>query len=415
MGFQQGLSGLSAASENLNVIGNNVANASTVGFKESTVQFADIYAGAEAASSQSSAGIGVQVSDIEQDFSQGAITTTNDPLDVAINGQGFFVMSQNGANVYSRNGQFQLNDQGDIVNAQGAQLMGYQASSTGTIVTTATPQALSIPSGNLAASKTTNVTANLNLDSSATAMTAANFNPSDSTTYSYATSTSVYDSLGNSHTLGLYFVPTGENAAGENVWDVFGTDDGTAVGGSPATPMGQLTFTTSGGIDTANSTFPAAISLPVSGGAATPLSVNLDFTGTTQYGSASSVNSLTQNGYTSGQLSSYNISNAGVITGSYTNGQTQTLGQVALANFASPENLAPDGNNVWSQTAASGTPLVGAPSTGSLGSLQSGAVESSNVDLTTQLVAMINAQYDYQANAQTIKTQDSIMQTLTSL
>jgi flagellar hook protein FlgE len=414
MGYQQGLSGLSAASQNLDVIGNNVANSSTVGFKESGVEFGDVYASAEAASSANSVGLGVGVTEVAQDFTQGTITTTNNPLDIAINGQGFFQVSQNGATSYTRDGQFQLNSNGDIVTASGAQLLGYGASSSGTILTSATATPLTIPTGNVAAKSTSDVTAGVNLDSSATALTAANFNPDDSTTYNFATSTPVYDSLGNSHDLSMYFVPTGPNASGENVWQVFGTVDGAAVGGA-TTPMGQLTFTTSGAVDTANSTFPATISLPITGGAATPLPITLSFTGTTQFGAASSVNQLTQNGYTSGQLSSYTVSASGLITGSYTNSQTLTLGQVSLASFAAPESLAPLSNNEWAQTAASGTPLVGAPNTGSLGVLQSGAVESSNVDLTTQLVDMITAQQAYQANAQTIKTQDAVMQTLVSL
>lgn len=413
MSFQQGLSGLNAASQNLDVIGNNVANSSTVGFKESTAEFADIYAGA--ASATTSIGLGVSVSDVAQDFTQGSITTTNNPLDVAINGQGFFELSQNGATVFSRDGQFQLDKNGYVVNAQGAQVMGYAVGANGTILPTATPTPLQIPDSDLGASPTSKVGAGLNLDSSATALNPANFNPADSTTYNYATSVTVYDSLGNSHSLGMYFVPTGPNASGENVWQVFGTDDGNVIGGAPATPIGTLTFTTSGAIDTANSTSPMSVTLPIAGGAATPLTTSIDFTGTTQFGAPSSVNALTQNGYTSGQLSNYTISSTGVIQGSYTNGQTQTLGQIALANFAAPESLAPLGNNLWTQTAASGSPLVGAPNTGSLGSLQSGAVEESNVDLTTQLVDMITAQRDYQANAQTIKTESAIVQTLTSL
>lgn len=416
MGYEQGLSGLSAASQNLDVIGNNVANSSTVGFKESTVEFGDVYASAEAASSANSVGLGVGVTEVAQDFTQGTITPTSNPLDIAINGQGFFQVSQNGATVFTRDGQFQLNSNGDIVTATGAQLLGYGASSAGTILTSATATPLTIPTGNVAAKTTSDVVAGVNLDSSAPALTAANFDPTDSTTYNFATSTPVYDSLGNSHPLGLYFVPTGPNGAGENVWQVFGTLDGNQIGGTaPPTAIGQLTFTTSGAVDAANSTFPATLSLPVSGGAATPQAVKLSFTGTTQFSADSSVNSLTQDGYTSGQLSNYTVSTGGIITGSYTNGQTQTLGQVALANFAAPQSLAPMSNNEWTQTAASGTPLVGAPNTGSLGVLQSGAVESSNVDLTTQLVDMITAQQTYQANAQTIKTQDAVMQTLVTL
>lgn len=415
MGYEQGLSGLSAASQNLNVIGNNIANSNTVGFKQSSVEFGDVYANAEAATSANSVGLGVGVTEVAQDFTQGTTTTTNVPLNIAINGQGFFQVSQNGSTAYTRDGQFQLSNTGGIMTAGGAQLLGYQASSSGTILTSATATPLQIPTGNLAAQSTSDVKVGVNLDSSATPLTAAGFNASDSTTYNFATSTPVYDSLGNSHAMSMYFVPTGPDAAGENVWQVFGAVDGTAIGGTPAAPIGQLTFTTSGAVDTANSTFPATVSLPIAGGAATPLPVKLDFTGSTQFGSASSVNQLTQNGYTSGQLASYNISNTGVITGTYTNQQTQTLGQVALANFAAPENLAPMSNNQWTQTAASGPPLVGAPNTGSLGVLQSGAVESSNVDLTTQLVEMITAQQSYQANAQTIKTQNAIMQTLVTL
>lgn len=415
MSFQQGLSGLSAASQNLDVIGNNVANASTVGFKESNVDFADIYAGAEAASSANSVGLGVRVAAVNQSFTQGTISTTNNPLDVAINGQGFFLLSQNGASVYSRDGQFKLDNNGDIVNSQGAQLMGYAAASGGAILATATPGPMKISSADLAAKQSTAVQAQLNLDSSSPRLVAANFNPNDSTTYNFATSTNIFDSLGNSHPLGMYFVPTGPNGSGENVWQVFGTSDGNLIGGSPATPIGHLTFTTSGAVDTVNSTFPGSVSLPIANGAASPMPIRLDFAGTTQFGASSSVNQLTQDGFTSGQLSNYSVSSDGIVSGSYTNGQTQTLGQVALANFASPEGLAPLGNNLWAQTAASGTPLLGAPNTGSLGSLQSGAVETSNVDLTTQLVDMITAQRDYQANAQTIKTESALMQTLVSL
>jgi len=415
MSFQQGLSGLSAASQNLDVIGNNVANSSTVGFKESSVDFADIYAGAEAATSANTVGLGVRVAAVNQSFTQGTISTTNNPLDVAINGQGFFLLSQNGASVYSRDGQFKLDNNGDIVNSQGAQLMGYAAGSAGSILATATPGPMKISSADLAAKPSTAVQAELNLDSSSPTLVAANFNPNDSTTYNFATSTNVFDSLGNSHALGLYFVPTGPNGSGENVWQVFGTSGGSVIGGAPAAPIGHLTFTTSGAVDTANSTFPGSVNLPITGGAASPLPIRLDFAGTTQFGSSSAVNQLTQDGFTSGQLANYSISSDGIVSGSYTNGQTQTLGQVALANFASPEGLAPLGNNLWAQTAASGTPLLGAPNTGSLGSLQSGAVEGSNVDLTTQLVDMITAQRDYQANAQTIKTESALMQTLVNL
>jgi flagellar hook protein FlgE len=414
MSFQQGLSGLSAASQNLDVIGNNVANSETVGFKQSTTEFADVYAGAQASAVNTEAGLGTEVASIQRDFTQGAVTTTGNPLDFAINGNGFFQLSQNGATQYTRNGQFSLDSKGDIVNASGAQLTGYPAVN-GVVTPTASPVPLTVPTNDLPAKTTSTISAGLNLDADATTMSAASFDPNNSSTYNFSSTVNVYDSLGDSHALTTYYVPTGQSASGENTWDVFASSDGTMIGGSPATPVGTLAFNTSGAIDTANSTFPSTLSIPSSAGASNPISATLDFTGTTQFGAASSVNALSQNGYTSGTLSSYAVGSDGTLTGTYSNGQTQELGQVALVNFAAPTQLQSLGNNDYAATSAAGTPLVGAPSTGSLGSLQSGAVESSNVDLTTQLVDMITAQRDYQANAQTIKTEDALMQTLVSL
>ena len=414
MSFQQGLSGLSAASQNLDVIGNNVANSETVGFKESTTQFADLYSGAQASAVQLQVGLGTEVSAVTRDMTQGAITTTGNPLDMAINGNGFFQLSDNGSTVYSRNGQFTLNNAGDIVNASGAQLTGYPAVD-GVVTATASPQPLTIPTADLPAKTSTTVDAELNLDANATALPTASFDPSNSSTYNFSSTVNVFDSLGDSHALSTYYVPNGTNASGENTWSVFASSDGTMIGGTPATPVGTLAFTTSGAIDTANSTFPSTLSVPTGDGSANPVTVKVDFTGSTQFGAASSVNAMTQDGYTSGTLSSYALSANGTLTGTYSNGQTQDLGQVALVNFAAPTQLQSLGNNDYAATAAAGTPLVGAPDTGSLGSLQSGAVEASNVDLTTQLVDMITAQRDYQANAQTIKTEDALMQTLVSL
>ena len=414
MSFQQGLSGLSAASQNLDVIGNNVANSETIGFKQSTTEFADVYAGAQASAVNTQAGLGTEVASIERNFTQGAITTTGNPLDFAINGNGFFQLSTNGSTTYTRNGQFSLDSNGDIVTASGAQLAGYPAVD-GVVTPTASPVPLTIPTADLPAKTTSTINAGLNLDADAAPMTAANFDPTNSSTYNFSSTVNVYDSLGDSHALTTYFVPTGQSGSGENTWDVFASSDGTMIGGSPATPVGTLAFNTSGAIDTANSTFPSTINVPSSAGASNPISASLDFTGTTQFGAASSVNALTQNGYTSGTLSSYAVGDDGTLTGTYSNGQTQELGQVALVNFAAPTQLQSLGNNDYAATSAAGTPLVGAPNTGSLGSLQSGAVESSNVDLTTQLVSMITAQRDYQANAQTIKTEDALMQTLVSL
>ena len=410
MAFEQGLSGLSAAAKNLDVIGNNVANVNTVGFKESQAHFADIYATAGGLVGGNTPGIGTRVSAIAQSFSQGSLTATSNPLDFAINGSGFFRLSDNGAINFSRNGQFHLDKTGYIVNDNGGRLTGYPAGPDG-ILPTASPTDLQISQADVTPNSTTKVDATVGLDSRATAITTT-FDPTDSTTYNFATSTSIYDSLGNSHALATYFVPQGADANGDNDWAVYATNDGVAVGTGP---VGTIKFGSDGLIDTARTTVPFSLSTTVGGGATSPLAFTLDFTGSTQFGTKSGVNQLTQDGYTSGRLSSYSVSDDGVILGRYSNGQTKALAQVALANFTSPEGLAPLGNNVWAESSKSGPPLVGPPGTASLGALQSGTVEESNVDLTAELVNMITAQRNYQANAQTIKTQDALMQTLVNL
>jgi len=410
MAFEQGLSGLSAAAKNLDVIGNNVANANTVGFKSSAVHFADIYAGAAGIVGANDAGIGTRVAAISQSFGQGSLTATSNPLDMAINGSGFFRLSSNGAVTFSRNGQFHLDKSGYIVNDDGSRLTGFPAGPAG-ILPTASPVELQISQADVDPATTSQIDATVGLDSRATAVAAA-FNPNDSSTYNYATSTSIYDSLGNSHALSLFFVPKGPSATGENQWDVYATSDGTQVGTGS---VGRLTFGSDGLIDSTATTMPFNMSIPVTGGANSPLVTTLDFTGSTQFGTKSGINQLTQDGFTSGRLASYSVSDDGVVLGRYTNGQTKPLAQIALANFTSPEGLAPIGNNAWTETSKSGPPLTGVPGTASLGSLQSATIEESNVDLTAELVNMITAQRNYQANAQTIKTQDALMQTLVSL
>ncbi len=406
MSFQQGLSGLNTASKSLDVIGNNVANASTVGFKQSQAQFSDVFANTLSGSGGTQVGIGSKLSSVSQLFSQGNVTVTNNPLDLAVNGRGFFRMSDSGAISYTRNGQFQLDKSGFIVNGNGLRLTGYLANSAG-VLNTAAPTDLLIPSNDLTPKATAKVNAVLNVDSRAATKSAAAFSLSDPTTYNNSTSVAVYDSLGNAHTLSTYFLKTAANT-----WQVFASNDGVQIG---AAAVGTLTFQSNGAINTVATTLPFALSTAVTTGAVTPLAVNLDFTGTTQFGSSFGVNSLTQDGYTSGRLSGFAIGGDGVILGRYTNGQSATLGQVILANFNNPQGLQPLGDNGWAETSTSGAPLVGSPSSGSLGALQSAAVEDSNVDLTAELVNMITAQRIYQANAQSIKTQDAVLQTLVNL
>ena len=405
MSFQQGLSGLAAASQNLDVIGNNVANAQTVGFKQGTAEFAAMYANSLATSQGTQIGIGTQVAAVANEFTQGNVNTTGNPLNVAVNGNGFFQMSSNGSLSYSRDGEFQLDKNGYIVNASGQNLMGYPANSAGGISPT-TPVKLQVSTADLTPVATSTATLGVNLNSNDTAPTNT-FAATDSTSYNSSTALTVYDSQGDAHTLTSYFVKTGNNA-----YDVYEAEDGTVLNGGAA--VGSLNFGTSGTLS-ANQTF--NLSLTNSNGSATPQSIALTFpsTSTTQYGVAFAVNTNTQNGYTTGQLSGYSISADGTVQGNYSNGQSRPMGQIVLANFANTQGLTALGNNQFAETAASGQAQIGSPQSGNLGNLQAGALEQSNVDLTTQLVAMIQAQNIYQANSQTIKTEDTIMQTLVNL
>ena len=402
MGFQQGLSGLNAASKSLEVTGNNVANSSTVGFKGARAEFADVYAASLTGGGSTQVGIGTQVGAVAQQFTQGNITASNNPLDIAINGGGFFRMSTNGTINYSRNGQFQLNKFGNIVNAQGAHLTGYIADSKGVLATGA-PTDITISTADQSAQATGKVKLLVNLDSREAIPATTPFNAADSTTYNRSTAISVFDSLGNSHVVQSYFVKTAPNT-----YDVYGTIDGTAT-----TPpkLGTLTFNPDGSLPKGA---PFAVTAAVTTGA-NPLNFTVDFNGSTQFGAAFGLNSESQDGFTSGKLSGFSTGADGIITGRYTNGKSATLGQVVLANFVDPNGLQNLGNNLYAETSTSGGPLVGVPTSGGLGVLQSSAVEESNVDLTAELVNLITAQRFYQANAQTIKTQDQVLQTLVNL
>jgi len=406
MSFQQGLSGLNAASKNLDVIGNNVANSATVGFKSSSTVFADVYANSLVGAGSNAVGIGVGIMDVAQNFSQGNVSVSSNPLDIAINGSGFFRLSSSGATVYSRNGQFHLDNDGYIVNAAGANLTGYLADAAGNIIQSGATN-LRVTSNNIDPNATTAANVIANLDSREGTLAAAGFDLNDPTTYTSATSMTVYDSLGNPHAMSIYFVKTAANT-----WEVFGANDGAQIG---AAELGTLGFTAGGQIDAGTTDFPLAVALTTSTGATTPYNVTLDFAGTTQFGTGFGVTELRQDGYTAGRPTGFSISDTGIILANYSNGQTLAQGQVVLANFTNPNGLQPLGNNYYAETAESGQPLIGAALTGNLGSLQAGAVEESNVDLTQELVAMITAQRVYQANAQTIKTQDQVLQTLVNL
>ncbi|SDK91530.1 flagellar hook protein FlgE [Modicisalibacter muralis] len=392
MGFSQALSGLNAAADKLNVVGNNIANSQTVGFKSSTVQFADVYAG-------SKIGLGTKVSAVLQDFSNGSLETTGRNLDLAIAGDGFFRFVQNDQVVYSRNGQLTVTAQGYLENAQGARLTGFPAG----VGTGGQPVELQVPTEALAAKGTTGIDASLNLNSSVDAIDRATtaFDITDPDSYSYANSATVYDSLGNSHNVTMYFTKTGANA-----WEVR-----TALDGTVNANVENITFDQDGILQT---TAPGTFTFTSTNGAA-DVTFDLDLAGTTQFGNEFELSSLTQDGYTSGSLVGTVIDDNGNIIGNYSNEQSQVLGTIALANFRNPEGLQPVGDNAWAETGASGQALLGLGGSGVFGSVESGVVETSNVDLTQALVDLIIAQRTFQANSQTVKVQDEVLQGIVNL
>ena len=435
MNFQQGLSGLNSTSKNLEVIGNNVANANTYGSKSSRAEFADIYANALSGAGTGTVGIGVRLQTVAQQFTQGSISSTDNPLDIAINGNGFFqVTDTSGALLYTRNGQFKLDRDGYIINNAGQNLMGYAATPDGTIVPKAASK-LQLPTNGIDPKGTTKVTMEMNLDSRMAAkdptVAANSFDPTNAATYHNATSLTVYDAKGDAVPVTFYYVKTATTGTTDS-WDVFataGADNATDVFSSSLTPSSSGGKTPLARVTYTNGTNPTVSPNPVQ---TSILSSNInstngttksqdianvafDFASSTQWGSSFAITNMSQDGYTAGELASLKVENNGIITARYTNGQTKSAGQLELATFRNPQGLQPVGGNAWAATYTSGDPVVGTATSGTMGALQSGALEESNVDLTGELVNMMTAQRIYQANAQTIKTQDAVLQTLVSL
>jgi len=477
MSFQTGLSGLSASSKSLDVIGNNIANANTVGMKYSRTEFSSLIA-AQSASGRSSSGIGVGEGTIAQQFTQGNITISGNNLDVAINGNGFFQVTQvDGSTAYTRDGQFKLDSSGNLITNAGANVMGFPTDLLG-VRTSLTPQQISLPtSAPIPAKATSEIVAAFNLDSRVTPA----YQTSTPTLIStYGTPVTAFDSQGNEVPVSLYFVKTGPDLTSNpnttvDTWDVFDAntvDAGTtalnanaaifatdkankawnaintdpadqkatfdAAGGTnyPDTQLSlvttealmQLEFDVNGDLYAVNvrdssadswtavadmSAVGATLSSPNS--AIGDFDVSLDLSEATQYGTSFSVSDLTQDGYTAGDLNGLSIDSKGIITTLYSNGETQSYGQLLLADFRNVQGLTQISGGNWVESFASGQPVIGSAGEGKFGALQSGALEDSNVDLTSELVKMMTAQRDYQANAQTIKTQDQVLSTLVNL
>lgn len=423
MSFQQGLSGLYATAKNLEVIGNNVANSNTFGAKASRAEFSDLYATALNGSGINNSGIGVILGAVAQQFTQGNTETTQNPLDLALNGGGFFqVATEGGAVNYTRNGQFKIDREGYIVNNKGEQLLGYVADSTG-VIQPGRAVPLQVPTAGITPVSTSRIRMDLNLDSRA-AVTAPD--PSivpqldllDATTYNNATSVAVYDLKGQDVSLVYYF----QKAASET-WNVYITANGLPVvddGAGNPLPSTTLTFPADGTTPSLPVDGLITIDIPATtnavGATTSPITgLVLNLSGASQYGSNFAVTDLSQNGYSAGELTGIQFEEGGIIAARYSNGQYKTAGQVELANFRNPQGLQAQGGNTWGRTFTSGDPIVGTPGVGNMGQLISGALEASNIDLTAELVNMIVAQRTYQANAQTIKTQDQVLQTLVNL
>jgi flagellar hook protein FlgE len=409
MSFSQGLSGLNAASQALDVVGNNIANSQTVGFKSGSIAFADVFAGSQI-------GMGVQVSSVNQNFSDGVLGMGNSSLDMGIQGNGFFrLTNEAGAVFYSRNGQFKQDENGYVVNNQGMFLTGYQATGNPPTIQPGAPVGpIQIPNGQMPAraSDAGSLKGNLNSETVAIDQTdpANAFDPSNNKTYSSVSQMDAYDSLGNKHTVNIYYVKTGPNA-----WKAYSSDatspklDG---GGDPVYGELNLAFDSSGQL----TTNPPNLNIQSAAfNGADALNFNLDLTGMTQQSSDTEMGSPTTTGYAPGLMNGYVVGDNGQIIASYSNGQSQLLGQVVLSNFTNPGGLSSKGDNSWAETPESGQPSTGIAGTGNLGKLLGNRLESSNVDLSKEMVNMIVYQRNYQSNSQTIKTQSELLQILANL
>ncbi len=394
MSFNIALSGLDVTNTELSTISNNIANASTYGFKGARTEFSAVYNGMQPG--------GVEVAAISQNFDKnGSVSGTGRAMDLAINGTGFFVTKDTaGQTLYTRAGVFGTDKNNYIVGNTGAKLQGYSVDNNNNLQTGAVGD-LQISTANLAAKATDSLSFVANFDASATTIdTAVNpFDPNDPDSFNSSYTSQVYDSLGNTHTVTQYFTKTASNT-----WEVNVQVDGSA------TPVAteSVTFNADGSIATPAGTFNVAF--PAAG--ANAMSIDIDLAGSTQFGAAFGVSTNNPNGYSSGELAGVRVEDNGMVYATFTNGQSQLQGQLVLADFANPQALAKVSGTSWSQSFNSGAPVVGVPGAGTLGDLTPGALEGSNVDLTSELVNLMTAQRNYQANAKTISTNDQLTQAL---
>lgn len=406
MSFSTTLSSIKAASTDLSVTANNIANVGTTGFKESRAEFANLFQASNYGVSNTAVGAGVKTSQIAQQFNQGSLTSTGRTLDLAVSGEGMFALSMNGERIYSRAGNFQNDALGYVVNPQGAKLQVFPPTDDGDGFDISRLVDLKLTGTDSPPQATSMIEMSFTLPAQASQPTATPLDPANSNSYNLSSGgVTVFDSLGVSHIQTAYFVKT----ANPNEWEVHNFVDGASTG-QPS----LLQFSSTG---TLVSPADARITMdpftPPSGAA--PMELSLDITGSAQYGQSFSMRNVAQNGFTAGKLDEIAISETGIVEARYSNGDKTALGQIALANFNNLQGLTPTGENAWSESQASGSARIGTPKTSDYGQLMSGTLEGSTVDLTEQLVNMITAQRNFQSNAQMLSTQNEVTQTIINL
>ncbi|HCV40413.1 MAG TPA: flagellar hook protein FlgE [Pseudomonas sp.] len=444
MSFNIGLSGLYAANKQLDVTGNNIANVNTTGFKSSRAEFADVYAGANRLGvGKNQVGNGVRLAAVSQQFTQGDVNNTGNVLDMGIQGQGYFVLSDNGSMVYTRAGAFQTSKDNYVVTSDGLRLQGYAADANGNIKKGVLTD-LKIDTSALEPKATSLIDQGINLNSSAKSIPLPSvppvagdivFDPTDETSYTKSFSTKIYDSQGNEHTMEQFYRKTDTNQ-----WTMYTLVDGRSPMDPTSTaPLtGTIAFNSDGSVasmatDTTgvpagaewsvtNNTFTLKGWIPATqdasgnwianGSTESTSGLRMSMNSTTSYNTETARMSQSQDGYATGILSSLSIDSTGVMFASFSNQQSRAIGQVALASFANDQGLQQIGGTRWTETYSSGIPGIDAPKTGTLGSVESNSLENSNVNLTQELVELIKAQSNYQANAKTISTESTIMQTI---
>ncbi len=449
MSFSTALSGLNAATADLNVKSNNIANVNTTGFKQSRAEFGDVFAvSAFGTTSRTAIGNGTVLQNVAQQFAQGNLEFTDNALDLAISGEGFFALApdiDSGEVIYTRAGEFGVNKDGYIVSNEGWYLRAFPVDSNGQISATSMnatgplqlPPSVGAPEATTSLSIATNLpSTSPGIDDGAGGLLA--IDPTDSTTYSFSTSATVYDSLGNEHVVTTYYqhidsaADDGSGPVGDNQWQMAVYIDGGEVkGGTAGTPFAleddaRVSFNADGtlasvdadpstaGLDPITLAFTDGAASEWDSGAETQ-SITLSLAGSTQNSGAFNVGALTVNGFPTGRLTGVDVSEEGLIRATYSNGQAVPIGKIAMGDFANPQALNKIGSTAWKETTDSGPVIAGEASTGSFGSIQAGALETSNVDLTKELVGLITAQRNFQANSKAIETNNAITQTIINL